>query len=88
MDGLYHKRPGEFSDLLADHFQARYLVVDLPRLRGARYIAGLPAHIKKEPAKSAARSLLHRSPGVYRRVPGFTLLHESTPKRIRIYRVD
>jgi hypothetical protein len=86
--GLYRSRPREFPDLLARDFGARYQLVDLARLRLERYVAGVPPDVEGEPRRSAARALLHRRRGGYSRVPGFTLLYESSPKRLRVYGID
>ena len=86
--GLYESRPKEFSVILAEELGATYLLVDVPRLRQARYLAGVSPSIQGEPRRSAAHALLHPRRRVYAQVPGFTLLYETSPKKLRIYRID
>lgn len=86
--GLYTSRPEDFSKMLADDLGATYLLVDLPRLRQARYLAGVSPSVEGEPRRSAAHALLHPRRRVYGEVPGFTLLYETLPKKLRVYRID
>ncbi len=78
----------DFSAMLADDLEATYLLIDLPRLRQARYVAGVSPSIQGEPRRSAAHALLHPRRRVYTQVPEFTLLYETLPKKLRVYRID
>ena len=74
--------------MLADDPGATYLLIDLPRLRQARYVAGVSSSVEGGPRRSAAHALLRPRRRVYAQVPGFTLLYETLPKKLRIDRID
>jgi len=88
VEALYRESPESFARFLQEEFEASYLLVDVRRLRRWRYHAGVPPSVRGEPAGSAAQSLLHWRPGVYRKVPGFRLLYESSPKPLRLYQIE
>ena len=74
---LFHQPLDAFARLLRERFAARYLLIDMNLVWGARYQAGLPFSAWHPIEGTAAFELLNPNPRVYRHVPGFKLLYKS-----------
>ena len=87
---LYHQPLAEFARLLGERFAARYLLIDMNLLWGARYQAGLPLSAWHPIEGTAAFELLNPNPRVYQHVPGFKLLYKSEDDSAfwRLYELD
>jgi hypothetical protein len=75
--GLYHQPLDAFARLLGERFAARYLLIDMNLVWGARYQAGLPWSAWHPIEGTAAFELLNPNPRVYQHVPGFKLRYKS-----------
>jgi len=78
--GLFHTSPEAFRETLRRDFDARYLLVDMPFLWKSRYAAGLPLDASVPPARSAASLLLTNDRNIYKSIPGYRLLYESSSR--------
>ena len=87
---LYHQPLDAFARLLRERFAARYLLLDMNLVWGARYQAGLPLSAWHPDEGTAAFQLLNPNPSVFERVPGFKLLYRSadTTAFWRLYAVE
>jgi len=87
---LFHQPLDAFARLLRERFDARYLLLDLNLVWGARYQAGLPLSAWHPTEGTAAFELLNPNPRVYEHVPGFKLLYKSEDDIAiwRLYEVD
>ena len=87
---LFHQPLDAFARLLRERFAARYLLIDMNLVWGARYQAGLPISAWHPIEGTAAFELLNPNPRVYRHVPGFKLLYKSEDDTAfwRLYELD
>ncbi len=87
---LYHQPLDAFARLLRERFAARYLLLDMNLVWGARYQAGLPLSAWHPDEGTAAFQLLNPNPGIFQRVPGFKLLYrsEDTTAFWRLYEIE
>ena len=74
---LFHQPLDAFARLMRERFDARYLLIDMNLVWGARYQAGLPSSAWHPLEGTAAFELLNPNPRVYRHVPGFKLVYKS-----------